>query len=224
MKHLVIGNGEVGSAIASVFGGAVHDPSQGMEQSSVCEVMHVCIPYSDNFERIVTDYKERFKPSITVIHSTVPVGTSKRLDAVHSPIRGVHPHLEKGIRTFIKYLGGEQAEEAAQYFEEKGVKTHVVEDSNTTEAGKLWSTTQYGVFIAMTKEIKKWCDENNVDFETVYTHFNKTYNDGYKELGMEHVMRPVLKYVEGKIGGHCIVPNTKLFESDSCNYIQKYDT
>ena len=63
------------------------------------------------------------------------------------------------------------------------------------------------------KEIEKWCDKNNVDFEAVYTEANKTYNKGYKKLGRIEVVRPHLKYMPGKIGGHCVLPNCKILDS-----------
>ena len=44
----------------------------------------------------------------------------------------------------------------------------------------------------------------------VYTWANETYNQGYKELGKENVIRPVLFPPKGEIGGHCVVPNFNL--------------
>lgn len=214
-KHLTIGFGEVGKAINAIVGGEVHDPHSKKEYDGICEVMHVCFPYSPEFNTAVEAYKRRFKPVLTIIHSTVPVGTSRALECVHSPIRGVHPHLEEGIRTMVKYFGGKDAEMAAEYFRKLGVSVKVVDKSETTEALKLWSTTQYGVFIDLNKEIHKWCEENNVDFDIVYTHANETYNEGYLKLGRPEVMRPVLKYMGGTIGGHCVLPNCKILDSES---------
>lgn len=219
MKHLIVGYGEVGKGLKAILDSTVHDPFQDIIFVGECEVMHICIPYADNFISIVEGYKEQFKPKITIIHSTVPVGTCKQLGAVHSPIRGIHPHLENGIRTFTKYFGGKDAKKAAKYFEEIGIETFVTEDVNSIEAGKLWSTTQYGFFIMLNKEIKKWCVEHDVDFDLAYTHFNETYNKGYSELGMDHVIRPVLKYMIGPIGGHCILQNASLLDSEEKNDI-----
>jgi len=50
----------------------------------------------------------------------------------------------------------------------------------------------------------------DLQYDEVYTHPNNTYNEGYEELGMPNVRRPVLYPPEGKIGGHCIAPNFEL--------------
>ncbi len=91
----------------------------------------------------------------------------------------------------------------------------------TSEALKLWDTTQYGWMIVLNKEIKKWCDENGLDFEVIYTEANKSYNEGYQKLGRPEVMRPYLKYMSGKVGGHCIVPNCRLLNSEIAKFILK---
>jgi UDP-N-acetyl-D-mannosaminuronate dehydrogenase len=132
------------------------------------------------------------------------------LGIVHSPIRGVHPNLAKGIKTFVKYFGGKDAKKAASIFSRLGIKTKVFKEAKTTEALKLWDTTQYGRLIMLEKEIHEWCKENKVDFKAVYTEANKDYNEGYTKLGRPEVVRPYLKHVEGPIGGHCVTPNAKL--------------
>ena len=43
------------------------------------------------------------------------------------------------------------------------------------------------------------------------TVFNTSYNEGYKKLGKNNVVRPVL-YPTEKIGGHCVVPNAKILK------------
>ena len=62
------------------------------------------------------------------------------------------------------------------------------------------------------------CDELDVDFEDAATSWNNGYNEGYNKLGMGHVTRPVL-YPPDKIGGHCIIPNTKLLKDSFDNSI-----
>lgn len=209
--QLVIGLGEVGSAVQKVLECPGIDKGDTIPKA---DIIHVCIPYSDKFVDIVKDYQEKTGAKLTVIHSTVAVGTSDKLGAVHSMIRGVHPNLEQGIRTFVKFFGGEKAKEASQLFLEKGVKVKIVKDARTAEATKLWSTEQYRRAILLNKEIYKWCQDNDVDFNDVYTEANKTYNAGYTELGRTEVMKPVLKYMEGPILGHCVEPNHKILFAD----------
>lgn len=201
MRSMIIGKGEVGMALSKILGDDESNP----------DIIHICFPYSDNFVSEVKRYQKLYKPKYTVIHSTVPVGTSTECKAHHSPIRGVHPHLEEGIRTFVKYLAP-KSQELKEYFEKAGIKIKLVDKSENTEALKLWSTTQYKRFIELEKEIYEWCEEKDLDFDVIYTDANKTYNEGYEKLGMENVRRPILKHVEGKIGGHCVLSNYGLLK------------
>jgi len=73
--------------------------------------------------------------------------------------------------------------------------------------------------ILFQKEMKRWCKEHGVPYEIVYEHLNQTYNDGYRKLGEPQFIRPVLKHMPGKIGGHCQIPNSKLLGNSS--YIPK---
>jgi hypothetical protein len=224
-KHLVIGMGEIGSAIQSILDCDHYDLTA---DNSSCnhesyEVIHICYPYSENFENSTISYQARFSAKLTVIHSTVPVGTSQKLSAVHSPCRGIHPHLKEGILTFVKYFGGKEAATAAKIFSEYGVKTEITESSTNTEAMKLWDTTIYGWNILLEKMIFDYCKENNLDFDIVYTHANKSYNDGYNELGRPEYKKYILKHMEGKIGGHCVISNLDLLDSDVSVIIKKYN-
>lgn len=209
-KHLILGYGEVGKAIHKIVKDAyIIDFKVDNWRLEPVDFIHVCIPYSKDFNEIVGQYKEE---GLVICHSTVPVGVCDKLGIVHSPIRGVHPHLEKGIRTFPKYFGGKGAKKAAEVFKSLGLKVKVFKKAKTTEALKLWDTTQYGRLIMLEKEIYAWCKKNKVDFNAVYREANKDYNEGYVKLGRPEVVRPYLKHIEGEIGGHCITPNAKLLK------------
>lgn len=150
--------------------------------------------------------------TLIINHSSTPEGATEQLgsDAVHSPIRGVHPNLAQGIKTFVKYFGGSRALEAAQYFKELGIETRITLESRETEALKQLDTLQYGEMISLEKDIYYYCKEKGYDFELVYSHANQTYNEGYNKLLMPHVVRPFLKHTPGGIGGHCVIPNARL--------------
>lgn len=225
MRHLVIGMGEVGSAITEIlrsnWENSVTGIDKGSEEAGEFDVMHVCIPYSEYFDEAVREYHFRHKPNLVIIHSTVPLGTSESLGAVHSPVRGVHPNLEQGIRTFPKYFGGVRAGEAAEIFEALGLQCVKTSDAKNTEAIKLWDTTYYGWNIVFMHAVRAYCDEYKLDFDLVYAEANRAYNDGYAALGRNDVQRPVLKYMQGKIGGHCVIPNCHLLGGDVANFILK---
>lgn len=187
-------------------------------------VIHICIPYNEKFEAAVRVYIEQYlapHQGLVIIHSTVPVGTSAKFNAVHSPIRGIHPNLASGIRTFEKYFGGPRAAEAADIFHGLGISCPITEKSENTEAMKLWDTTYYGWNIVFEKAVKAYCDKHGLDFDIVYTQANRGYNEGYAALGMDNVQRPVLKHYPGKIGGHCVIPNAELLGGEIAEIILK---
>lgn len=221
MKGIVIGAGEVGTSLYRVLRRKhkTYLVDKDVWYYEGIEVMHICFPYSKYFERYVKGYAKLYEPKYIVVHSTVPVGTCKRLKVFHSPIRGVHPHLEKGIKTFVKYLAP-RSKMLKKYFEDAGIKIKNISNTNETEALKLWCTTQYGVFIALQKEIYGWCRENGLNPKIVYKDANSTYNEGYAKLGMKHVLRPVLRPEEGKIGGHCVIQNCDLLKHRITSFIK----
>ena len=217
MKNLVIGNGEIGKGIAKALDCPAVDIGEVYEGKG--GAIHICFGYSDDFVDNVKTYKMLYNPDLTIIHSTVPVGTSDECGAVHSPVRGVHPDLYGGIMTFVKFFGGNRAGEAAKIFEERGIETFVTGKAVNTELGKLHSTTQHGAAIMLNKEIYQNCEDEGADFDIVYRLFNKTYNDGYKRLGKDKFTRPLLDYMPGGIGGHCVVPNCELLGTETAQQI-----
>lgn len=221
---MIVGYGEVGSALREVLKCDVLDLAFRDVKSEQYEVLHIAFPYKDkSFIKLVKEYQKEFKPKITIIHSTVPIGTSRKCQAVHSPIRGVHPNLALGIKIFVKYFGGPKATQAAAWFEALGIKVKCYNEQETTEAIKLWDTTQYGWQIILEKEIYAWCERNNLDFEAIYKTANKDYNAGYSELGRLEVVRPYLNHKDGPIGGHCVIPNAHLLRSPIAKQILKFN-
>lgn len=230
MKHLVIGHkGQVGSALLEVLSDRGVDTT-GIDINTLArekyDVIHICFPYSEKFEEVVKTYLDLYLVTngLVIIHSTVPVGTSTKCGAVHSPIRGVHPYLAEGIFTFKKFFGGARAPEAAyMWYGVTGTECATSPRAEDTEALKLWDTTYYGWNIVFEKAVKAYCDEDGLSFEVVYSWANESYNEGYARLGMNHVQRPVLKDHPGKIGGHCIIPNAKLLGGEIADFIVDKD-
>lgn len=241
-RHLVIGNGEVGGALYYLlkphYQISIRDKLDDV--GGFFEILHIAYPPIKNFVKIAKDYIKKYQSQLVIIHATVPVGTTRRIApfAVHSSVRGMHAqkhhpgivgkkikisargakaanhpvHFAKSMKLFVKYFGGEQAGRAAKYFADIGFKTKLFKLPETTELSKILDTTYYGWNILFAKEAKRICDKFKLDFDEVYTSANRDYNDGYSKLGMEHVVRPVLKFVPGKIGGHCVVPNCDLLD------------
>lgn len=223
MKVGIIGYGEIGSSIAKVYSEfsqfevLVVDPYMGYDDDLTgVDLLNICIPFIDNFISVVDEYIEKVKPRLTVIHSTVAPGTTEKINGrvCHSPMRGLHPNLDLGMKTFLKYIGSEDYDAAVEYQAHllgMNIESHICKNTKTTEYSKLLDTTYYGVCIAFHADVAKLCEDEKLDFDEVMTLYNNTYNDGYKKLGKDNVVRPVL-YPTKKIGGHCVVPNAKILK------------
>lgn len=220
MNHLVIGLGEVGKAVQAVLQCPGIDKEQAVTNDAEVDMVHICFPYSESFVESVKAYVHQYVPKYVVVHSTVPVGTCDAHGWIHSPVRGVHPFLEKGIRTFTKYFGGINSDVPAMEFHHLGIETLATTHARDTEALKLWDTTQYGIMIILEKEIYAYCKRHGLDFDLVYAHANETYNKGYMQLGRPEVVRPYLAQHDGPIGGHCVIPNATIMRNQEAgNYM-----
>jgi hypothetical protein len=233
MRGLVIGGGEIGHSILYVLQGnydtKVYDINFDKQDTDYIfdthkerpfEILHICFPYSKDFVKQVKDYQKHFKPKYTVIHSTVPIGTSKKCNAVHSPVVGIHPHLQESIKTFTKFLGGKQAGEIADYFRRAGIKVYVTDKSETTELMKIQCTTYYAMMIEFTKDMKEQCNKYGVPFEA-WTVWNDNYSQGYEKLGYPEYHRPNLVPIMKKQGGHCTLNNLKLLKTKFTTFLNK---
>ena len=231
----ILGTGEVGLAIKKISEKKHKIFTANRRGDSIAgkkiEILHICIPYTNQFINISVKAIRKYQPLLTIIESTVAPGTTDKIyketkDLIcHSPIRGVHPNLYHGIKTFIKYIGPTSisaGKKAEKYYKKLGLKTEVFKNSKTTEIAKLMDTTYYSWNIVFQKEMDKICKKNKIFFEEAYTKWNNSYNQGYKKLKMPHVIRPVLKNYPGKIGGHCIIPNCQILHNTLADPISKF--
>lgn len=221
MNSIIIGQGEIGKSLEKVL--SPYHPTYIRDIKSDLkgeyDIMHIAFPYSNEFLNQVKHYQLDYSPKYTIIHSTVPVGTSRMCNALHSPVIGLHPFLEESIKTFTKFIGGKDASQVADYFRRANIKTYLTDKQETTELMKILSTTNHGLNIEFTKEVKRLCDQENVPFE-MWTLWTDNYNKGYEELGHPEYKRPNLIPVMKKIGGHCVLPNTKLIKSKFADFIR----
>lgn len=222
-KTLIVGFGEIGKSLHAVlkekYSVETVDINKEPEVSGV-DVMHICFPYNDDFVKEVKRYKKKYKPKHIVIHSTVKMGAAKKCKAYYSPVRGIHPHLEMSLKTFVKYLAP-RCEYLVEYFKNVGIQIEEHDSRESLEAMKLYCTTIYGLNIIAEKEIYDFCRKNGLDFDIVYTKSNETYNEGYKNLGFPQYVRYNLKHQNGKIGGHCVIPNCDLLKTNISKFIKK---
>lgn len=222
MRTLIIGDGEIGRSLYGVL--SRHYPIQIIGKLYSIdfnpEIMHICFPYSKEFIGAVKSYQKEYKPKYTIIHSTVPVGTSKKCCALHSPVIGIHPNLKESLLTFTKFLAGKDAGYVAQYFRRTGMKVYLTDKQETTELMKICSTSFYGLCIEWTKEVKRFCDKYKVPFE-MWTLWTDNYNKGYGKLGHPEFHRPNLIPIKQKIGGHCVLQNLEFLKSKFSEFIKK---
>jgi len=237
----ILGYGEVGKAVAQFYKDEplIKDIVRDDGLFNL-DVLNVCIPFEDKegFSKIVIDEIKQSNSTLTIIHSTVAPGTtryikeniSKECEIAHSPVRGIHPYLYKGLKTFVKYVSSptdKGLDMAVVHLSSIGYTVQHMDSPETSELAKLMSTTYYGICIAWTGEMKKYCDAIGANFEEAATGWNQTYNEGYEHLDMKNVVRPVLFPPPSSIGGHCVVPNALLMEqirkSKAIDLIKDYE-
>jgi len=231
IDSLIIGTGEVGKSLTNVLlkrkvnkltivinrDNTQNDFNDVLSEG--CKTLHICFPFNVRFVKDVIRYVKIVKPTLVIIHSTVQVGITRKINnkvnslVVHSPVRGVHPHLEKGLITFVKYVGTESDWAYKKAIQEmSNITCERMRQPENTELGKLFSTSYYGICISWHREMNKICKKFGVNFTDAATRFNETYNNGYKEF-KPNVVRPTLTPPTGKIGGHCVVQNAKLLKT-----------
>lgn len=215
-RHLVIGMGEVGNGLFDVLIGRHHVMARDKDPILITDpiyALHISIPWSDKFEEEVKKYIAAYKPMVTIVYSTVPIGTCERLGAVHSPVEGKHPAIGLSIRNSARWIGSSDENQLnkAEDIWKDIVPVRKMPKADFTEWLKLRSTSKYGVNIAWADYEAKVSKELGLDFVAV-KQFDLDYNNMYQRLGMLQFQRYVLDPPEGKIGGHCVVPNAELLK------------
>lgn len=228
MNTVVIGTGEIGRALADILYNTYPVWIRDIEEPTFppkdpVEIMHICFPYSGKFVSEVHRYQKTYNPTYTVIHSTVPVGTSVKCNAVHSPVRGKHYEMERSICGYTKMLGGygSAVHVVANYFMRAGIQVMVFDGPETTELAKLLETTYFGVCIEFAKAAEILCEKHHVPFHEAYTLYLTTLNDGIKKHGFNHPLMPVMVPIQERIGGHCVLPNCDLFEFQFAELVKR---
>lgn len=211
-RVVVVGLGEVGKPLLQivsehhdVIGVDITPPTERFEE---VDVLHICYPFQiKDFVGETARYIELFKPKVTIINSTVAIGTTRAVAertgavVVNSPVRGKHARMVEEMRSYAKFVGGldlASAQDAAEHFESAGLKTRILSSPEATELAKLTETTYFGLMIAWAQELERYCDQAGQNYGEVVSF--------YEEIGFF----PKVKYFPGVIGGHCVVPNIEI--------------
>lgn len=207
-KVVVVGLGEIGKPLFEIVS-SVHN-AVGVDVSPVevagpVDVMHVCFPFQiKDFIGETIQYIERYQPALTIVNSTVAVGTTRSIAertgaaVVNSPVRGKHVRMLGELRNYTKFVGGMNpswTEQAVRHFESIGLKTRALSSPEATELAKLTETTYFGLIIAWAQEVERYCDKTGQDYNEVVSFYD------------EIKFFPPVKYFPGIIGGHCVMPN-----------------
>ena len=216
------GAGAVGSAIAEALSGhysvQILDVKQPQEPQP-CGVLHVALRWSDDFLATVLDCIHATKPSLVIVHSTVPVGTTRRLgeNAVHSPVRGQHDLLGPSLYWFVKYVAGPQAAAAKAHLEEAGLRCDIADTRpETTELAKLLCLSRLLSDLAWYEFASQQCAALGVSRDFLHC-WTRSYNSGY---GDARFTRAELQFPDGAVGGHCVWQGSTLLDHPYIDHLQ----
>lgn len=211
-RVIVVGLGEVGKPLFELI--SRHREVVGVDISPPAtelrgvDVMHVCYPFQiQDFVGETARYIQRFRPRLTIINSTVAVGTTRTITeqtgaaVAYSPVRGKHTRMLEDLLHYTKFVGAIDrvaAEQAAKHFESMGLKTKILPSPEAAEIAKLSETTFFGLMIAWAQEVERYADQVGQDYGEIVSFYD------------EIAFFPPVKYFPGVIGGHCVIPNIDL--------------
>jgi UDP-N-acetyl-D-mannosaminuronate dehydrogenase len=239
---LVVGLGEIGGTVFSVLKESnkfkiygIDFDKKKMEEynakepqsesknspSNELDVLHICIPVPNKNKliEITKRYIEKYHPKLTIINSTVPIGTTMELQKVcgglvaHSPCRGVHKnkeYMKKEFSRWTKYVGGATPEAgiaAKEHFDMAGLKTKILANCNDTEFAKLFETTYRTWMIVFFQKMNRLARKYSALSPDLKIDFDETV-DFIEDTHQIRHDRPVM--FPDVIGGHCLLPNSKL--------------
>lgn len=211
-RVVVVGLGEVGRPLLELA--SEHYDAIGVDIAPVAgqieevDVLHICYPFEiADFVGETARYIRLFRPTLTIINSTVAVGTTRAVArrtgaaVVNSPVRGKHARMLDEVRAYTKFVGAidpADGEYAAEHFKAIGLKTQILSAPEATELAKLTETTYFGLMIAWAQEVERYCDRAGQRYEEIASFYD------------EIRFFPSVKYFPGIIGGHCVMPNIEI--------------
>lgn len=225
MKSIVMGGcGKVGSAIVNILSDAGNNvdildiDGDFVPKTETCHFLHVTIPFSKTFISSVKRVARKYNPDHIVIHSTVPVGTTRKIgiNACHSPVRGQHNNLEDSIRKFTKYVASvsvSTGDAVEEHLKKAGLKIQQWQKPEETELMKLLCLSRFLNELAFYEVADSLCKKYKV-FNGRLTSWTETFNEGYKGTSFR---RSELKFPNGVAGGTCVLPVSKMLYEQTKN-------
>ena len=237
-KDVVVGLGEIGKPILKILsktsltvGYDINEKLMNKNKFAKFEsintnFLQICIPYTDNFLKIVLSLNDRFKPKCIIIHSTVAPFTTKKIQnnlsipVIYSPTRGIHKRMISDLKKYTKFFAIEEnaprqkwAISSYQNLMKKcKIKTKKMSSSITLELAKIVvDTSYYGWLINYAQLSNIIAIKHKVSYEEMWSFADEIHNF----LGN----RP--KLLPGFIGGHCVIPNLDLIDNQSLDIIKE---
>ncbi len=204
---VVAGMGEVGRPLLKILSRTYECAGIDVEPAQInrpCSVLHICYPFQiRDFVSTTVSYIKKYQPRLTIINSTVGVGTTRKVQGlvqdpiVYSPVRGKHAQMEQDMLHYRKFVAGFNAQsalQAAQHFAGAGFEVATFRTPEAAELSKLVETTWLGILIGWAQEVERIAAACSASYEEV--------NAFIKEVSFlpSHVF-------PGRIGGHCVMPN-----------------
>ena len=234
MTDIILGMGEVGETLFNLLSERKFDCVGIDTDSEKCknysenstienpEYLHICIPGELNeFVNITLDRISKVDGiKAVLVHSTVKPGTTQKIQEktdipiLFSPVRGVHRRFLEDIKKYTKFISSEKQinPNIKSDLEKRFQKIDWMSTTKTAELAKiLVDTTYYGWLINYAQITKIICEKEGIDFDEMW----KFADEIHENLGNRPKMYP------GVIGGHCVIPNLDLIESEQLELIKK---
>jgi len=230
---IVIGLGEVGGPLYEilkasntymVYGYDVRSeisPNKLDELPRDADFLHIAYPYTEHFIQYTIRYVEQLRPKRLIIHSTVLPGTTRiihektGLPTAYSPVRGKHPYLKRHMMFWPKWVSSyplEDTEVFAEHLVKAGFKVKTARNPETLELAKLFETAYRAVMIATWQELHRLSLKYDAELAGIAEFIAEVHE----------VLRDRPVFYPDYIGGHCLIPNTKLLDSIDPNSIWRF--
>jgi len=205
---VVLGMGEVGQPLFQILSrtfDCVAVDIKPLEISAPCDVLHICYPFQmPDFVGTTAAYVKKYDPRLTVIHSTVAPGTTRKIQAllpgralIYSPVRGKHARMEADMMRYKKFVAGfdpKAVEAAERHFRQAGLQTDTFPTPDIAELSKLLETTYFGILIGWAQEVERLAAQYDGSYDDVVSFIKEV------DFLPSHIF-------PGVIGGHCVMPN-----------------
>jgi len=211
---IVCGLGEIGKPLYNILRRTYDTRGvdvQPQEFDSPCSVLHICYPFQiPDFLGETVRYIEKYRPGLVIINGTVVPGITRQVHeasggqpVAYSPVRGKHAKMEQDMLFYRKFVAGvddTSTQVAEKHFADAGFRTDRFPNLESGELAKLLETTYLGVLVGWAQEVERIAARYGANFDDV--------NSFVREVAFLPS-----QVFPGVIGGHCVMPNIALLQS-----------